>query len=1649
MILNKKTKLSWLLFLNFVGLLCSIIHAEDDKKFIPKVTRIDSLIDPKFDDKPKDSKKKHSNKGGFSNKIIRFDDSHQLLSLGKSYELKYSSNAGDSWDKSNVPKQVKSLKDFSEKQLKKWNDIVNDNQYFIPSYIEKDYFHGDKRSFVFKQGLADGFLVTENKGASFDFISMKSYIDDAGKKIAKKILTLNLGSFKVGNYHLVGINTNSDFNNILVSYYISLEYEAQKEEDNLYTEAEVAFISKDKGKSFTYIDTTSDDYLSIECEFLDKEIGDKVSTSELLCVQKSYDLVKESDDFSYITDVKREMVKSTNLGKTIEVVDGLKDFYVNWHSIGYPYILVYVPKDNYNVYGEQDLYISNDLGKTFNKAIIPADTTSKDEESYTSAICQDDLIFLSKNFFKKLPKPNSEIDGGHYEYIMTQKTYISDSSGYKFTSLDDATKNLVPNDDESFYTLTNRLFNFKGVFTLSKTKVDFPSEANEEDSIKLFMTPGFISFDDGNSWDKFNVKNDKSFMCNTETSAKCSLRLQTRLSDLSFDFSGINFGDRLMTPGIASVIGVVSETDDLDAEFIDSKTMTFVTRDFGKTWEKAFDHAVDFAYGDYGNIIVAFHNDPNSDGDFLQEFYYSLDQGLTWQEFELKEENGEEGLLFWSKIQPLVLDGSGFQFIASGYKADGAKLSTDFHYIIDFTEAFDKKSCGNDDIEVVKLNSGSCIDGKRYSYHKRKPDSKCLIRTEFKDLQTIIDICDCTEDDFECSSEFIKDESGNCVLDKALITESGVCLKDNSKSIELPVKRLKFNNECKNSNNFIIEKEKIDCEKLGLSKGDDKVIVHDIMQFDGKVVKYQYFNTWERNSILVRTDTGSLYVSIDAGVSFEKFRSLESGEEIVEVLFNKHFGKVAYILTTKNNLFVTDDAGENFVKHSNSIPSDSIQLMFPLDVSAKDSSKLIYYGGSHCESIFSKDCHANAYISKDSGKTFNILLENAVHCEFLGSTLPSADENLIVCEVKNRDQQFSSIVSSTDYFKNDKKVVYDANSLGFVSYKNFTVFAIVEDDNLRAFITMDGKEYAGVQLPKKFKDFNQRSFTIAGSSAGSIIMHLTTEMGPDKEYGALLKSNYNGTNFVTIETAVNRDKYGFIDFEYVGGLDGVFISNVVTNPGSKDKKLKTKISFNDGGVFRYLTPPKKSFKGIKYDCSGQGLEKCSLNLHGFTERQDIRDTITSGAGVGLLIGVGNVGDTLLPYDQSATYLSTDGGITWEEISDKPYQYEFGDRGNLFVLASYEKTDSILYSKDQGKTWKTLKIADEPVEIHDLITNPTDASLNFVLICSDFTIAIDFASMYKRQCSVDDSNDFGYKPVQHPDSKCIFGHEVDYIYKKNPECFVGMAPLENKYKITKNCACTRDDYECDYNYELSENGVCKLGEGLSPLDPSDVCAKNPDLVEVFHPTGYRKISLSTCEGGKILDQPSSLPRACPGKEEEFKKLHSVSSLKAGFFVVLPLGLMLITLWFVYDRGIKRNGGFSRFGEIRLSDDNDDDIIEENLTDVIINKIVSVGVIGFFGLSNIYRKVGKPMGSIFNKIANTFGVRRQGFRNPEYFSVPNDNTYNTFDNDSIDDDLLFGNDADANDLSAINDDDVNFDIDEMDDDTDSFKPFSDRPEADDAH
>lgn len=69
------------------------------------------------------------------------------------------------------------------------------------------------------------------------------------------------------------------------------------------------------------------------------------------------------------------------------------------------------------------------------------------------------------------------------------------------------------------------------------------------------------------------------------------------------------------------------------------------------------------------------------------------------------------------------------------------------------------------------------------------------------------------------------------------------------------------------------------------------------------------------------------------------------------------------------------------------------------------------------------------------------------------------------------------------------------------------------------------------------------------------------------------------------------------------------------------------------------------------------------------------------------MGVGSVGKTLLPYEDSDTFISTDAGVTWSEVAKQPSKYEFGDQGSIIVMVTDEPTvDEVKYSYDAGKTW---------------------------------------------------------------------------------------------------------------------------------------------------------------------------------------------------------------------------------------------------------------------------------------------------------------------------------------------------------------------------
>jgi hypothetical protein len=90
----------------------------------------------------------------------------------------------------------------------------------------------------------------------------------------------------------------------------------------------------------------------------------------------------------------------------------------------------------------------------------------------------------------------------------------------------------------------------------------------------------------------------------------------------------------------------------------------------------------------------------------------------------------------------------------------------------------------------------------------------------------------------------------------------------------------------------------------------------------------------------------------------------------------------------------------------------------------------------------------------------------------------------------------------------------------------------------------------------------------------------------------------------------------------------------------------------------------------------------------------------------------------------------------------------------------------------------------------------------------------------------------------------------------------------------------------------------------------VCREDPSLTEYFPITGYRKIPLSTCSGGRELQFGGGEPQPCAGHEKEFEREHRMSGAALFFTVIIPIGVAVAVGWWVYTRWD------GKFGRIRL-------------------------------------------------------------------------------------------------------------------------------------
>ena len=100
--------------------------------------------------------------------------------------------------------------------------------------------------------------------------------------------------------------------------------------------------------------------------------------------------------------------------------------------------------------------------------------------------------------------------------------------------------------------------------------------------------------------------------------------------------------------------------------------------------------------------------------------------------------------------------------------------------------------------------------------------------------------------------------------------------------------------------------------------------------------------------------------------------------------------------------------------------------------------------------------------------------------------------------------------------------------------------------------------------------------------------------------------------------------------------------------------------------------------------------------------------MTKASAIGIIIGIGNVGKKLsTKSDDLNTYLSTDGGISWKEISKSSCYYVIQDHGGIIAFAKKNQmSEYISYSLNYGQDWVQLKISEEPILITGIYSYPS-------------------------------------------------------------------------------------------------------------------------------------------------------------------------------------------------------------------------------------------------------------------------------------------------------------------------------------------------------
>ncbi|KAK7603208.1 hypothetical protein V9T40_003207 [Parthenolecanium corni] len=635
----------------------------------------------------------------------------------------------------------------------------------------------------------------------------------------------------------------------------------------------------------------------------------------------------------------------------------------------------------------------------------------------------------------------------------------------------------------------------------------------------------------------------------------------------------------------------------------------------------------------------------------------------------------------------------------------------------------------------------------------------------------------------------------------------------------------------------------------------------------------------------------SVYYSYDYGDTFQDkshlFRLNKANGTVASLdkffIHDKFQGRIIFTDSTNKAIFVTEDNGVTVSGYNVSFVPSAISL-HPTQPKVFLAHDLV-------------DSARTLYVTRDFGKTWTLLQMYVKSFDWFSDT-DSEEKDLIVQRME--PDGFSMILKLTAFLSDLHTVATgllpEVNAMYIKGQFMFATKNITTTNNTVVGLNLYVKYKAGPFILATFAtDLPRYEFQIADITENRLLIAVAHSNTLCNLYVSdfVFEETENIHFFLSLERAfcyfpnitwkdsliTGLSETPFLDLHKVEGLRGIYIaSQVHPSLGNHSsitlEHLTTKITFSWGARWQKLnlinpliTP--KSCENKTNNCSLHLTQKMAL-WYPSARNMPI---LSSKSAPGIIIATGI-------YDQSmkghpAVFMSRDAGVTWRHVLSDSYFFNMGDHGSIIVAAPFTKSKdgstNITYSLDEGETWQTRQISEQPLRIYSLMTEPGENTTIFSLYGSYpgahkwLIVKIDFTNVFARNCTNEDYKP--WTPFDPEDKKlsCVLGRRDVFKRRINrPNCYNGLnfdAPISKE-----NCECDNFDYMCDNGFNWDDHTESCIRNKNSSIDHYAIPKKCPPFTTYNRTRGYRKIPGDTCVIGLIPEPIDILPCPIDGKKE---------------------------------------------------------------------------------------------------------------------------------------------------------------------------------------